>query len=57
MTHVVGIFPDEAAAERLIGAILLAQSDEWTIGNRCMPHEALRGLLAASISWIGSMVS
>jgi transposase-like protein len=40
-THVVGIFPNEAAAERLIGAILLEQSDEWTIGNRYMPLEAL----------------
>ena len=28
-SNLVGIFPNEAAAVRLIGAILLEQSDEW----------------------------
>lgn len=47
LTHrpsVVGIFPNEAAITRLVGALLLEQNDEWQLQRRYMQLEGLQTL-------------
>jgi putative transposase len=44
-TEVVGIFPNEAAILRLVGAILLEQNDEWAVQRaRSMTLETINAL-------------
>ncbi len=43
-TNVVGIFPDEAAIRRLVGALMLEQNDEWAVTCRYMALETVAAI-------------
>ncbi|MGQ0699896.1 MAG: IS256 family transposase [Panacagrimonas sp.] len=49
-TEVVGIFPNDAAIRRLVGAILLEQNDEWCVQrSRYMTRETISEMVDAPV--------
>jgi transposase-like protein len=57
-TEVVGIFPNEEAITRLVGAILLEQNDEWAVQrSRYMTLESVAGLSDNSVITLPNMAA
>ena len=54
---VIGIFPNEAALMRLVGAILLEQNDEWQLQRRYMQLEGLSSLSDKKTNRLSAVVT
>ena len=54
---VVGIFPNEGAIVRLIGAVLLEANDEWQLQHRYMQTEAMAELTPTTIDAVATEIA
>ena len=54
---VVGIFPNEGAIIRLIGAVLLEANDEWQLQNRYMQTEPMVELMPPMLDPVPAQIS
>jgi len=54
-TNVVGVFPDESSALRLVGAVLLEINDEWEVGRRYFSKESMAKLTTPEIEALSLM--
>jgi putative transposase len=53
----VGIFPNEPAITRLVGALLLEQNDEWQLQRRYLQLEGLQTLVDNQHARLSAVVS
>jgi putative transposase len=56
-TNVVGIFPNERAIIRLVGAMMLEQNDEWSLQRRYMQLEGLQSLCDAQPARLSAVIN
>jgi putative transposase len=56
-TDVVGIFPNEPAITRLVGTLLMEQSDEWQLQRRYLQLEPLQVLADTQPARLSAVVS
>jgi transposase-like protein len=54
-TNVVGIFPNENSVQRLVGAILLEQNDDWQLQHRYLTLETMAEVAAAPETKINTL--
>ena len=54
---VVGIFPNEGAIIRLIGAVLLEANDEWQLQNRYMQTEPMAEFMPPMLDPVPAQIS